>query len=129
MIINKITEKEEEYLKKKFEAFDTLLENKKEALGYMKKDATLFAYFFFKNDMGTRFKALSWQDKYFNSKSHRRLLCCARQIGKSTVAGIDSLHKAYFNPGFTILTVSRTKEQAMELVYRMRRFLNTSRFT
>ncbi len=129
MIINKITEKEEEYLKKKFEAFDKLLENKKGALGYMKKDPTLFAYFFFKDDKGDRFKALPWQDKFLNSIKKRIMLVIARQAGKSTTAGILALHKAYFNPGYTILVVSRTKEQAMELVYRMRRFLNTSRFT
>lgn len=108
---------------------DTLLENKKEALGYMKDDPTMFAYFFFTNDRGERFKALPWQDKFLNSKSKKRLLNCARQIGKSTTAGILCLHKAYFNPGFTILVISRTKEQAMEFVYRMRKFLNTSRFT
>lgn len=129
MLINQVTEQEKIYLQKKFDAFDTLLDSKKEALGYLKNDPTLFAYFFFKNDKNQRFRALPWQDKFLNSKSSRRLLNCARQIGKSTTAGIDAIHSAYFNPGHTILVVSRTKEQAMEFVYRIRKFLHTSSFT
>ena len=129
MLINQITKKETEQLQKRFEAFDGMLENKQQALGYMKHDPSLFAYFFFRDDRGKRFKTLPWQDKFLNSKHKRRLLCCARQIGKSTTAGILALHAAYFNPGYTILVVSRTKDQAMEFVYRMRKFLNTSRFT
>ena len=113
-------------LEKKFEAFDLLLERGKPVLGYLKTDPTLFAYFFFKDDRGERFRALPWQDKFLNSKSKRRILCCARQIGKSTVSGILALWFAFFNPGFTILVVSRTLPQAQEFVYRMRKFLNTS---
>lgn len=129
MLINQIAEEQKQRLEKKFKAFDHLLDNKKPALGYMKFDPTLFAYFFFQNDRFERFKALPWQDLFLNSKSKRRLLCCSRQIGKSTSVAILALHQAYFKPGYTILVVSRTKEQAMEVVYRMRRFLNTSRYT
>lgn len=127
-MLNQITQLDTENLNKKFEIFDRLLKEKKQALGYLKTDPTLFAYYLFKNDKGERFKALPWQDKFLNSHSKRRLLCCARQVGKSTITGLLAIHKAYFNPGYTILIVSRTKDQAIELVYRMRRFLNTSRF-
>jgi hypothetical protein len=129
MITNQITEEDKINLERKFKAFDDLLENRKEALGYIKIDPTLFAYFFFKDDFGKRFKALPWQDKFLNSKSKKRLLSCARQIGKSTTSGILALHTAYFNPGYTILVVSRTLPQAQEFVYRMKKFLYTSRFT
>ena len=129
MLINQITEQDRINLQKKFDAFDLLIDSGKPALGYIKFDPSLFAYFFFKDDTFNRFKALPWQDKFLNSKSPRRLLCCSRQIGKSTSTAILALHKAYFNPGFCILVISRTKDQAMELVYRMRKFLNTSRFT
>lgn len=129
MLINQITKEQKENLEKKFKIFDNLISFKKPAFGYLKADPTLFAYYFLKNDKGENFRALPWQDLYLNSKAKRRLLACARQVGKSTVTGVLALHKAYFNPGFTILVVSRTKDQAMELVYRMRKFLNTSRFT
>lgn len=126
MIHNKLTEADLIYLKKKFEAFDKLLAAHGPALGYTKIDPTLFAYFHFKNDKLEPFKALPWQDKFLNSKKKRNLLNCSRQIGKSTVTAIKALHRAFYNPGFTILVVSKTKGQAVELVYKMRKFLNTA---
>ena len=127
-MINKISEEEKKNLEKKFESFDRFRATKKEIVGYIKNDPTLFAYFFFKDNKGNKFKALPWQDKFLNSKSKRRLLCCSRQIGKSTITGILAIYKAYFNPGFTILVVSRTKDQAMEVVYRMKQFMKTSTY-
>lgn len=129
MLINQITEQDKINLQKKFDRFDIMMKAGEPILGFIKEDPTLFAYLHFKDDRLNQFKALPWQDKFLNSKSKRKLLCCARQIGKSTITGILALHKAYFNPGYTILVISRTKDQAMELVYRIRKFLNTSRFT
>ncbi len=115
-------------LEKKFNSFNKLLDLQKPALGFLKDDPTLFAYFFFKDEKFNRFKALPWQDKFLNSRSKRNLLNCSRQIGKSTCVAIKALHRAFFYPGITVLVVSMTKPQAVELVYRMRRFLNTSFF-
>jgi len=128
MIINSISPEEELRLKAKFESFDVLME-KGAALGYLKLDPSLFAYFFFQDGEGQRFRVTAWQDKFLNSNNPRKLLCCCRQIGKTTVVSIDALHKAFFHNQYTILVVSRTKPQAKEVVYRMKTFLKTSRFT
>jgi len=128
MIINKISGEEKVYLDKKFKAFDTLLENKKVALGYIKNDPSLFAYYFFTNRERKRFKVLPWQDKFLNSKAHKKLMACSRQVGKSTTSAIDALHRAYWNDEYVVLIVSRTRPQAKELVYKMKTFLKTSRY-
>lgn len=115
---------------KKFELFDRLMEtNKSKALGYLKYDPSLFAYFFFKNSMHERFKVLPFQDMILNDESTRILLCCARQIGKTTTVAIKALHYAYFNSPKNIIIVSATKNQSKEVIYRMRQLLRTARFT
>lgn len=56
-----------------------------------------------------------WQRKVVDSKSRRIILNCSRQSGKSMLAAIMSLHKAYYTPGALVLMVSKTQRQSSEL--------------
>lgn len=127
---NKITKEDIELTKKKFELFDEKLEEEKSnALGYVKNDPSLFAYMFFTDVMGNRFKTFSYQDIILNDKSKRKAICIARQTGKSTLSVIAAFHQAYFNDSYTVVVVSATKPQALELIRKLKTILRTGRFT
>ena len=132
MLINKLSEGQTEYLSKKFKSFDLLYEHRKPAIGYMKSDPSLFAYFNFTDpkDINKPFTGYPVQDLVLNNNDSKRLcLIIARQTGKSTIAALDALHTAYYNPNSLVLVISSTKDQAKELIHRMQVFLTTSRWT
>ena len=53
-----------------------------------------------------------WQTEVLASDHPRKILCCGRQPGKSTVAGILAIHKALTVPGATVLGVAPGERQA-----------------
>ncbi len=53
-----------------------------------------------------------WQAEVLASEHPRKILCCGRQTGKSTVAAVLSIHKALTTPGSTILVVAPGERQA-----------------
>ena len=57
----------------------------------------------------------SWQQEFLRSDSPRVLLNCARQSGKSTMAGIVALHKSLVAPGSLVLILAPAERQAKEL--------------
>jgi hypothetical protein len=56
-----------------------------------------------------------WQEDLLRSTATRILLNCARQSGKSTVAGVLAVHAALYEPGSLILLLSPTLRQSQEL--------------
>jgi hypothetical protein len=56
-----------------------------------------------------------WQAQLLRSEAARVLLNCARQSGKSTMAGLLALHKALIAPGSLILILAPAERQAKEL--------------
>ncbi len=56
-----------------------------------------------------------WQEDLLRSEAPRVLLNCARQSGKSTMAGVVALHKALAAPGCLILILAPAERQAKEL--------------
>ena len=56
-----------------------------------------------------------WQERLLRSEAARVLLNCARQSGKSTMAGVLGLHKALIAPGSLILILAPAERQAKEL--------------
>jgi hypothetical protein len=56
-----------------------------------------------------------WQEQLLQSEASRVLLNCARQSGKSTMAGVLGLHKALLVPGSLILILAPAERQAKEL--------------
>src|SRR5918998_892780 len=56
-----------------------------------------------------------WQERLLNSEAPRVLLNCARQSGKSTMAGVVALHKSLRAPGSLILILAPAERQAKEL--------------
>lgn len=56
----------------------------------------------------------SWQEQLLHSEAPRMLLNCARQSGKSTMAGLLGLHKALIAPGSLILILAPSERQAKE---------------
>ena len=53
-----------------------------------------------------------WQTGVLASEHPRKILCCGRQVGKTTVAAILSIHKALTQPGSTVLVVAPGERQA-----------------
>jgi hypothetical protein len=53
-----------------------------------------------------------WQVEVLASNHPRKILCCGRQTGKSTVAAILAIHKALTRPGSTVLVVAPGERQA-----------------
>lgn len=117
MLTTKLTDRQKDITKKKFELFDP---DNERHLGYLKSDPSLFAYYMFKNEKGEPFQVFDYQDAILNDDSKRILVCIARQEGKSTVAAIKALHAAFFNNNYTVIVVSRTKDQSIELIRKIK---------
>jgi tRNA(Met) C34 N-acetyltransferase TmcA len=56
------------------------------------------------------------QAEVLGSKAKRGILNCTRQWGKSTVAGIKAIHKAYTRPGSLVVVASPTDRQSAEFL-------------
>jgi cytochrome c-type biogenesis protein CcmE len=53
-----------------------------------------------------------WQRSVLTSSHPRKILCCGRQTGKSTVAAVLAIHKALTAAGATVLVVAPGERQA-----------------
>src|SRR5215204_6136200 len=53
-----------------------------------------------------------WQVEVLASDHPRKILCCGRQTGKSTVGAVLAVHKALTQPGSTVLVVAPGERQA-----------------
>jgi Terminase large subunit, T4likevirus-type, N-terminal len=62
-----------------------------------------------------------WQIEVLASDHPRKILCCGRQVGKTTVGAVLALHKALTSPGSTILIVAPGERQAKLLFKKARR--------
>src|SRR4051812_4591435 len=60
------------------------------------------------------------QAEILRSNAKRGILNCSRQWGKSTVAAVKALHRAYTQPGSLILVASPTERQSTELLKKIR---------
>jgi hypothetical protein len=63
------------------------------------------------------------QGRLLEKDSHRLLLNCTRQWGKSTVTALKAVHHAYTRPDSLTLVVSPTARQTSEFVRKARVFL------
>lgn len=62
-----------------------------------------------------------WQIEVLASDHPRKILCCGRQTGKSTVGAVLAVHKALTEPGSTVLVVAPGERQAKLLFSKARR--------
>jgi hypothetical protein len=62
-----------------------------------------------------------WQIEVLASEHPRKILCCGRQTGKSTVGAVLAVHKALTRPGSTVLVVAPGERQAKLLFTKARR--------
>src|SRR5215218_8958551 len=62
-----------------------------------------------------------WQRDVLTTPARDILLLCARQTGKSTVAGLLALHQAVYVPGSLSLVVSPSERQSKRLLRTVRR--------
>ena len=63
------------------------------------------------------------QEDLLRSGMRRGIVNCCRQWGKSTVAALMAVHRAYTQPGSTIMVAGPTERQSAELVWKARDFL------
>ncbi len=65
-----------------------------------------------------------WQAELLSVRPARALLCCGRQVGKSTCAAVMALHEAVTIDDSTTLMVSPSQRQSSELLSRVRSLLS-----
>lgn len=123
MIKRQITQEELDAFEGKFIRFDASDETTRKKM--MAKDPTLFAYAMFRNPDGTRMKLYPFQDLIINDKSKMIAVAISRQVGKSTVAIIRAFHAIFYNNNYTVLIISKTKDQSMELLTKLRQIINS----
>lgn len=63
-----------------------------------------------------------WQEDLISSRRNC-LVCCARQVGKSTAIAALAAHQFYYSPGSLTLIVSPREDQSAELLKKVRNFL------
>ena len=63
-----------------------------------------------------------WQVEVLASDHPRKILCCGRQTGKSTVGAVLAIHKALTKPGSTVLCVAPGERQAKLIFKKAARF-------
>jgi len=63
-----------------------------------------------------------WQTDVLTTNSKRMLLCCSRQAGKSTVSALLALHKLLYEPPPTVILISPSLNQSVELYRRLHQF-------
>jgi hypothetical protein len=63
-----------------------------------------------------------WQREVLDLDHPRKILCCGRQTGKSTVAAILSIHKALTVPGSVVLIVAPAEKQAKWLFRKVKAY-------
>jgi len=121
---DEITLQDKEKYEAKFKDYDRRKEISMPYMGFHLDDPTLWAYEFFRNPMSRDdpFKAQIFQDLILNDKSKNILAVLCRQVGKSITVAVQAIHTAYFCPGSTVVIISATKEQAVELVFKMKQF-------
>jgi hypothetical protein len=71
--------------------------------------------------MGVGIEPDPWQVEVLASEHPRKILCCGRQTGKSTVGAVLAIHKALTQPGSTVLVVAPGERQAKLLFSKARR--------
>ncbi|HEY4364658.1 MAG TPA: terminase family protein [Bryobacteraceae bacterium] len=65
----------------------------------------------------------SRQEGLLRSKASRGMVCCSRQWGKSTVAAVMAVHRAFFYPKSLVVVACPSEKQSAELVWKIRDFL------
>ena len=63
-----------------------------------------------------------WQVEVLASDHPRKILCCGRQTGKSTVGAVLAIHTALTKPGSTVLCVAPGERQAKLIFKKAARF-------
>ena len=62
----------------------------------------------------------AWQVKFLRDRPARALLCCARQVGKSTTVAAAAVYEALYEPGALVLMVAPAQRQSEELLRKAR---------
>jgi hypothetical protein len=56
-----------------------------------------------------------WQARLLDEPPHRCLMCCGRQVGKSTIASLVALNTAIYSAPSLVILVSPSQRQSVEL--------------
>ncbi|MFB6089346.1 MAG: terminase large subunit domain-containing protein [Candidatus Aenigmatarchaeota archaeon] len=70
------------------------------------------------------FRPFDYQDDILHDGSPVVVVCCGRQVGKSTIAAVKGLHYAFTHEEVTVLIVAPTQRQSSNLFRKMKMFLN-----
>lgn len=124
MVQTEITKDQKRAYKTKLIMFSRASYEEKQRL--MREDASLFAYALFRNPNLTKLRLFDYQDLIINDKSKYISVAISRQSGKSTLAIIRALHHIFYHDNSTVLLVSKTKDQSMELITKLRQWINSS---
>lgn len=60
------------------------------------------------------FRCDDWQARFLRSRASRKIGKCSRQVGKTTIESLETVHHAVFTPNALALCVSPTQRQSDE---------------
>ena len=140
MLIQEINENNFEFerlkgkkeLDKKFDMVDDLMahtssiEAKRKFGKLMIRDPTCWAYTFLKDEENNRLKLYPFQDRLINDKNRFILCAASNQIGKTWDADVKILHHALHVNSATVLVVSRSEKQTINVLDSMKFMMKRS---
>ena len=135
--INEINFKEEnssgiQYLDKAFRIIKDFSEMKsKESqrkFGKLMENPTLWAYAMLKDKEGKSLKLYPFQHRIINDKHRFVQVVAANQIGKTWTACIKALHHAFYVENASVLLISRSENQAMNILDEIKWMMRRSSF-
>jgi len=109
-VVERITKEDVEYTNSKFKLWD---KTKDVALF---TDPTIWAYAMLNDEEDNPLKLFAHQDMVINDKNPHVQMSTGRQIGKTTMLSVKSLHHAIFVPNANVVMVSRSQDQATLLL-------------
>lgn len=124
MFRTKIGIEEKKAYKDKLRQFVKLSEEDK--FKVISEDPSLFSYGVLRNRKMARMMLYAFQDLIINDTSKLIAVAISRQTGKSTMAVIKALHYILNNDNATVLVISKTLKQSMELIAKLKGLIANS---
>ena len=88
----------------------------------LREDAALFSVLLLRLPSGA-FRPFPFQIEFLRDRRKRVVVCCGRQVGKTTMAAAKAVWFAVMHVGVTVLIVSRAMRQSMWLFRKVREMI------
>jgi hypothetical protein len=124
MIKRTISKAEKQLYKDKLLKYSKASDEEKNVM--ISSDPSLFSYALLRNRVMGRMRLYAFQDMIINDGSKLIAVAISRQVGKTTMAIIKSLHYVLNNDNATVLVISKTLSQSKEMISKLKQLVNNS---